>query len=822
MRVLKFSRTFINNEDYFLRIADVVKHTRQQEQIAIVLSASKKITSSLIKLIKKTINGKDILLDIINIEYDFIKILQNISKIQSGLNYKKQKNIIKNEFNKLKKLFDTIKLSGQCTNVVNATIICSSEKLSIIIMAALLQARGHKITIINPMQKLLAFGHSLESSVDIAESRRRIIKNQIPKNHIILMAAFIAGNEKGELMLLGRNGSDYSAAILAVCLQANCCEIWNYTGGICSSSEPNLVPHTRLLRSISYQEAMEFSYFGSKFLHPRTIALIAQFKIPCLIKNIINPRISGTLISSQKDRIKPLVKGITTLKNMVMFDVSGDALKREGIITVTSRILKIMSFTGISVILMTQSYAENRISLCVSQEQQIRAYTLLNNKLSYEIKNNLLNQIQIIKNLAIISIIGDGILNISIIYAKIVLALARANINIIAFSKEAYKSSLSIVINNNDVITGIRVLHKILFININKIIEVFVIGIGGVGSALLSQLYHQQIWLKKKYIDLRVCGIANSRALITNVYGIDLSNWQSQLSIKQEKFTINNWMYLVKKYNLINPVIVDCTSSQEIANQYVNFLKKGFHIVTSNKKSNTSSWKYYNQIRITAAKWGRKFLYDTNIGAGLPIIENLQNLFNAGDKLIKFSGILSGSLSFIFGKLDEGISFSKATIMARKLGFTEPNPRDDLSGIDVARKLLILARESGYKLELSDVIIEPILPTNIMEITNIEHFIQNLSKIDNVFAKRATNAHNQDKVLRLVGIIENNGTCKVQIHEVDSNDPLYKIKNGENALAFYSKYYQPIPLVIRGYGAGNNVTAAGIFADLLRTLSCNL
>ncbi|MDH2924129.1 aspartate kinase [Nicoletella semolina] len=813
MRVLKFGGTSLANPERFIQAADLIEKAHLKSQAAGVLSAPAKITNHLVAIVDKAIADEPFEAHLSEAMGIFQTIINGLYQANPKVDRDGLRALVESELTQIQTVATQSASSKLLPDNIAATIHCRGEKLSIAMMQAWFEAKGYTVTRIDPVEKLLAHGNYLESSVDITESTRRINANAIPKDNIVLMAGFTAGNEQGELVLLGRNGSDYSAACLAACLNAECCEIWTDVDGV-YTCDPRLVPDAICLESMSYQEAMELSYFGAKVIHPRTIGPLVSLNIPCLIKNTGNPEALGTLIDGRAAKNGLKVKGITNLDNVAMFNVSGSGM--QGMVGMAARIFSTISNAGISVILITQSSSEYSISFCLPIKLASKALQVLNSEFAVELKDNSLDPIEVIKDLSIVSVVGDGMRTAKGIAARFFSALAQANISIVAIAQGSSERSISAVVPMNKAIEAVKATHQTLFNN-KRVVDVFLVGVGGVGGELIEQIKQQKAFLAKKDIEIRVCALANSNRMLLNENGLNLDNWKSDLEQATQPSDFDVLLSFIKLHHVVNPVFVDCTTAQSVANLYARALKEGFHVVTPNKKANTSSYDYYQQMRKNARQSQHKFLYETNVGAGLPVIENLQNLLAAGDEVEKFEGILSGSLSFIFGKLEEGMSLSEATLIAKDKGFTEPDPRDDLSGQDVARKLLILARETGIPLELEDIEVEGVLPVGFAENLDTTDFLATLPQADAEFVKKVEQATACGKVLRYVGSIEN-GKCKVAIKAVDSDDPLYKVKNGENALAFYTRYYSPIPLLLRGYGAGNDVTAAGIFADILRTL----
>lgn len=814
MKVLKFGGSSLADAERYLRVKDISMSCHTETGAAVVLSAPKGVTNALSLLCEEAAAGKDYGELFAKLNMVLFGILDDLQENVPNFTSTKLAEFVQETLNELNQHLEGFALLRCAPEQVVAKVLSVGEYVSVNIFSEILNAIGQSNQIIDPVDYIIAEGDYLDSIADVSASKARFSDVDYSGKDVLIMPGFVAVNEAGEKVTLGRNGSDYSAAILAACIDAECCEIWTDVDGV-YNADPNQVDGAVLLDKLTYQEAMELSYFGAKVLHPKTIGPIAQHHIPCLIRNTLNPAAPGTLISNEASTKWTSVKGISHLDDMTMFNVAGPGMK--GMVGMASRVFEVMSNANVSISLITQSSSEYSISFCIHSKDADRALDLLEDSFALELSNQLLDPIEVRHDLAIVTLVGDGMRHSKGLAAKFFSSLSQARVNNVAIAQGSSERSISTVIEAAKAKKAVKVVHQNFFSNLHAI-DAFLVGCGSVGKELLEQISRQQASLLERNISLNVYGIANSKKLLLQAGGIDLSSsWVDSLTQSETQFSIQALTNFVHDNSLVNPVVIDCTSSSVIAEQYPDMMQSGFHVVTPNKKANTASYEFYELLRNTVQQTNRQFLYETTVGAGLPVIDNLQHLFDAGDELVRFEGILSGSLSFVFGKLDEGLSLSQATEIAKKNGFTEPDPRDDLSGMDVARKLLIMAREAGLKLELDDITIEPVLPASFDASGSIEEFMAKLPEIDAAFATKVDAAKQAGKVLRYVGSIDH-GKCVVSIEAVDESHPLYMVKEGENALAIHSRYYQPIPYVIRGYGAGAAVTAAGVFADVMRTM----
>ena len=818
------------NARRILASSEIILNRAKEDRISVVVSAVAGVSNSLQAAIDATttgISGDAYVSDLRNTHNEICLELQ--SKLP-GFEAEKVMSRLEANFIELGKLLAGCVSFGECPDTVHCRIMGMGELLSAPIMEAVLLAKKQSVIYLDSRKFVFTTGNQKEGEADYALCNEACAPFRDGANptqtRILLFPGFVCtwkgGTDSKPVMgLLGRNGSDFSAAIIGASLRVKRVEFWTDVDGV-FTADPRVVKDAILVDDMSYEEAMELSFFGSKVLHPKTIAPLQAKGIEAWSLNSHNPSARGTRIGKGpfESRGKSSICGISSLKHVSMISVSGALMRgRTGM---ASKIFSAVSSAGSSILLITQSSSEYTISFCVRDDEASKVKDALAAKFELEIREKLIDQIDVRCDCAIVSVVGDGMIANRGVASKFFNALSSQDINILAIAQGSSERCISAVITGEYADTAVKAVHQFFF-HTAQTIEVFAFGAGTIGGTMIDQIRDQKQKLLKENVDIKVLAITTIDGMILNEEGIDLSDWRSLMKKPDFPFgpqNVDDIIKFVKEKKPLNPVFVDCTASYDLPERYLDILNAGMSIATPNKRANSMDINFYHELRRTANKMHRRFLYETNVGAGLPIIDTLQNLYKSGDKLESFNGIMSGSLSYIFGKLDEGVPFSQAVLEAKDLRYTEPDPRDDLEGKDVARKALIIARESGYDIELTDIEMFNVFPDSFDPSGTVEEFLAKLPQVDDYFNKKMAELKKQNKVLRMGASIKD-GKVSVGMMEVGKDDPLYGVRGGENAFVFYTERYQPIPLTVRGYGAGAGVTAAGVFGDILRTVSFN-
>ncbi|MCY1015700.1 bifunctional aspartate kinase/homoserine dehydrogenase I [Pyxidicoccus sp. MSG2] len=811
MRVMKFGGTSVGGAQQLRRVVDLAAAARQETRVMLVASAVSGITNLLVEAARVAqergaVDGLSA-----RFEDTHAAISRELADELGASRQRPLEEGLAALASELRGLLQGVGLLRECSPSVLAHLSGLGERAACLILEALLEARGLAPRAVDPREVLLCSGDPLQATPMMDEIRARFAPLREGGPGLMLMPGFFGGDGKGKTLSLGRGGSDYSAALAAAALDAELLEIWTDVDGI-FSADPRLVPEAFPLPEVSFEEAMELAYFGAKVLHPKTIAPARERGIPVRVCNSFRPEHPGTRVTAAAAPPQHPVRGLSFLRDIALVNIAGAGLK--GVPGTAARVFEAMAHASISVVLITQGSSECSISFCVQQAESERAVRALEAAFEVEREAGKVDTIERQGGLAVLSIVGDGMRHRVGVAGTFFSALADVGCSIAAIAQGSSERSISAVISETDGPRAMTHVHGRCF-GTTEVVELLVAGVGSVGGELLRQVRQQAPKLRAHGVDLRVCAIANSRHCVASSEGIPLEGWEAKLAEGGDGPALDTFRDWARAKRPGRPIFVDCTSSEDVALAYPSLMEAGLHVVTANKKANAGRGSHWRALRETASRHQRRFLYETNVGAALPVIDTLKNMVRTGDQVLRIEGILSGSLSFILGLVEEGVPLSQAVGTAMERRFTEPDPRDDLQGTDVARKVLILARELGRNVELEGVALESLLPADFDASGPLDAFLARLPKVDAHFQRRAEMLRKEGKVLRYVGRVSPEG-CSVGLVPVPLEHPLAAVKGGENALSFLSERYSPTPLVIRGYGAGAAVTAAGVLADVLR------
>ena len=804
MKVMKFGGTSVGSVDSILSVKRIVE--AQQEPVIVVVSALGGITDQLIRTGKMAVDGDPLyqksFWEIAQRHEDMINAVIEDGKVRRALLA-----IVHDLLEELRSIYQGVYLIHDLSPKTLAAIVSYGERISSRIVAALVKdaewydSRSFIKTEVKGGKNCLA-----------TELTNRLVKDNwqsIPK--VSLVGGFISSDaESGEVTNLGRGGSDYTASIIAAVLDAGVLEIWTDVDGF-MTADPRVISTAYVIPELSYVEAMELCNFGAKVVYPPTIYPVCVKHIPILIKNTFNPEAPGSIIKDEVKTDSRIIKGISSIKGTSLITVAG--LSMVGVIGVNRRIFNCLADNGISVFLVSQASSENSTSIGVRDEDAEEACRVLNAEFAKEIEDGAMYAMRAEQGLATVAIVGENMKHTPGIAGKLFNALGRSGISVIACAQGASETNISFVISATHLRKALNVIHDSFFLSEYQVLNLFICGVGTVGGSLIEQIRHQQEKLMRELrLKLNVVGIASGHNAMFDRRGISLDNYREQLRDAAPS-DIQRLHDEVIGMNIFNSVFVDCTASPDVAGLYRDFLDHNINVVAANKIAASGNYADYRELKKTAQLRGVKFLFETNVGAGLPIIRTINDLCNSGDRILRIEAVLSGTLNFIFNTISADVPFSRTVAMAQEEGYSEPDPRIDLSGKDVIRKLVILAREAGYEVSQEDVEVHPLLPQKLFEGT-LEEFWKNLPSLDAEFEKRRQKLEQEHKAWRYVAKYADGHAC-VSLEEFSKDHSFYVLEGSNNIVMLTTERYHKYPMLIQGYGAGASVTAAGVFADIM-------
>ena len=806
MKVLKFGGTSVGSVKSILSLKKIVENEARQQSVIVVVSALGGITDKLLYTAQLALNGDQGW----KTEFDAMvdRHHQMIDAIISDPSSRENLfNVVDSLLDQLKSIYFGVYLIHDLSEKTQDAIVSYGERLSSNIVATLIRgARWFDSRTFIKTERVNE-KHTLDSEL----TYRLVKKTFSDLPHISLVPGFISRDKTTERTTnLGRGGSDYTAAIIAAALDAECLEIWTDVDGF-MTADPKVIKTAYTINELSYIEAMELCNFGAKVVYPPTIYPVCVKNIPIKVKNTFNPTNPGTVIKQKVENDRKPIKGISSISGTTLITVTG--LSMVGVRGVNRRIFTTLAANGISVFMVSQASSENSTSIGVRDQDAERAVEVLNREYEKEIETGAMFPMHAESGLATIAIVGENMKHTPGIAGKLFGTLGRSGISVIACAQGASETNISFVVEGTSLRKSLNVLHDSFFLSEYKVLNLFICGVGTVGGKLIEQIKSQYDELKERSrLKLNIVGIASSQKAVFDRDGIDFNNYHALLD-QAEPSTPEKLKANILKMNIFNSVFVDCTASKEIAGLYQDFLEHNISIIAANKIAASSEYEKYARLKQTALKRGVLFRFETNVGAGLPIIGTINDLKHSGDKILKIEAILSGTLNFIFNALSQGVPFSEAVRQAKEQGYSEPDPRIDLSGTDVVRKLVILSREAGYRVELSDVEKNMLIPADFFAST-LEEFWKRLPTLDKEFEEKRLKLEAEGKRWRFVATMDH-GRTSVALKTVDSDHPFYNLEGSNNIVLLTTERYKEYPMQIQGYGAGASVTAAGVFANIM-------